>query len=173
MRRLAVIGAGPVGIEAALYGIERGFDVTVYEKGELGAGLLGWGATRFFSPFGMNVSARMKAALGASAPSDAALLTGPQFVQDVLRNVASRAPLQGRVRTHTQVVSVGRDRMTRRDHPGHPLRRERDFVLLLDGIDGEREVRADVVLDCSGLGRPTYIGSGGRPALGERATLPI
>ena len=36
MRRLAVIGAGPIGIAAAIGAIERGFDVTVLEKGNVG-----------------------------------------------------------------------------------------------------------------------------------------
>ena len=33
-RRLIVIGAGPVGLEAALAAAARGFDVTVLEKDE-------------------------------------------------------------------------------------------------------------------------------------------
>lgn len=169
MKRLAVIGAGPVGIEAALCGLEKGFDVAVYERGEVGATLLRWGQTRFFSPFGMNVSARVKAALGASAPADDALLTGPRFAQDVLQALTSRPPLEGRVHSRTSVIAVGKDRMTRRDRPGHPLRAERPFVLLLEGPEGEREVKADVVLDCSGVSRPARLGPGGRPALGERA----
>ncbi len=169
MRRLVVIGAGPVGLEAALYGVQRGFDVTVFERGEVAASLLRWGPTRLFSPFEMNVSDRVKAALGADAPADEALLTGPEFAQDVLQKVARSPALRGRVHTHTAVVSVGRSRMTRRDRPGHPLRHERNFVLLVQGPQGEREVPADVVLDCSGLGRPCFIGEGGRPALGERA----
>lgn len=169
MRRLVVIGAGPVGMEAALLGVARGFEVSVFEAGRVGATLLRWGPTRFFSPFGMNVSARMKAALGDGVPHDEALLTGPEFAQDVLQVAAASPELAGRVHEDTRVISVGRARMTRRDRPGHPLRHERPFVLLLDGPEGEREVEADLVLDCSGLAQPCFLGEGGRPAVGERA----
>ena len=39
LRRLAIIGAGPIGLEAALLGRERGFEVTVLEKGRVGESL--------------------------------------------------------------------------------------------------------------------------------------
>jgi thioredoxin reductase len=167
MRRLVVIGAGPVGLEAALYGVQKGFEVTVLERGAVGASLLRWRPTRLFTPFAMNVSDRMKAVLGVQAPAEDALLTGPEFAA-TLQQVCTQPPLQGRVHVHTEVLSVGRARMTRRDRPGHPLRTERPFVLLSEGPDGEQEIEADVVLDCSGLAQPCRIGEGGRPALGER-----
>ncbi len=168
MKRLVVIGAGPVGLEAALYGAHKGFEVTVFERGAVGASLLRWGPTRLFTPFSMNVSDRMKVVLGNQAPGEDALLTGPEFAA-VLQNVCAQAPLHGRVRTHTEVLSVGRARMTRRDRPGHPLRSERPFVVLSEGPEGEQELEADLVLDCSGLATPCRLGEGGRPALGERA----
>ena len=61
--RLAVIGAGPVGLEAALGAAARGLDVTVVEKDAVGAGLRRWGSTRLFTPFAANVSERARAAL--------------------------------------------------------------------------------------------------------------
>ncbi|MCB9650263.1 MAG: NAD(P)-binding domain-containing protein [Deltaproteobacteria bacterium] len=167
MKRLVVIGAGPVGLEAALYASARGFDVTVLERGQVGASLLRWGPTRLFSPFGMNVSDRVKALLGADAPAEDALLTGPELVARVLEPVA--ASLGERVRTGVEVVSIGRSRMTRRDRPGNPLRFERTFSLLVASAAGEETLEADIVLDCSGVGVPCWAGEGGRPAPGERA----
>jgi thioredoxin reductase len=169
MKRVVVIGAGPVGLEAALLAAERGLDVTVLERGEVGASLLRWGATRLFSPFGMNVSSRVKAVLGDAAPAEDALLTGPELVARVLAPVAASPALAGRVRTGAEVVSVGRARMTRRDRPRHPLRWERPFVLLVDSAEGELRLEADAVLDCSGVALPCWVGEGGRPAPGERA----
>ena len=169
MKRLVVIGAGPVGLEAALYGAARGFDVTVLERGAVGASLLRWGPTRLFSPFGMNVSARVKAVLGPAAPAEDALLTGPELVAQVLLPVAASPALAGRVRTGAEVVAVGRARMTRRDRPAHPLRWERPFTLLVDVGGREQTLEADAVLDCSGVGLPCFVGEGGRPAPGERA----
>ncbi|MEC7408834.1 MAG: hypothetical protein VYB72_08465, partial [Planctomycetota bacterium] len=38
--KIAVIGAGPLGIEAALYGRYLGYDVTIYEAHEVGFNLI-------------------------------------------------------------------------------------------------------------------------------------
>ena len=76
----------------------------------------------------------------------------------------------GRVRTGHRVTAVGRARLTRRDLPGHPLRGERPFRLLVEGPRGEERDRvADYVLDASGVyGQPAALGAGGIPAPGER-----
>ena len=69
MKRVIVIGAGPMGLEAALLARRAGFDVTVLEQHDVGDALRRWGPTRCFSPFAMNVSARARALL-ADAPAD-------------------------------------------------------------------------------------------------------
>ena len=61
---LAVIGAGPIGLETALAALDRGFDVHVFERGEVGAHPLGWGHVRMFTPWGMNVGPASRAHLG-------------------------------------------------------------------------------------------------------------
>src|SRR5579871_746383 len=168
MKRLAIIGAGPIGLDAALLAAERGLDATVFEQGEVGDAIRRWGPTRLFSPMAMNVSPRMRKVLDGKLPADDAILTGPDFVARVLLPIA--AQLGERVRTRSRVVSVGRARLGRGDLAGHPLRDERPFRLLLDGPSGARSVEADAVLDASGVyGRATWAGAGGQPALGERA----
>jgi thioredoxin reductase len=168
--RLAVIGAGPMGLEAALGAAERGFDVTVLESDRVGGNLRRWGRARLFSPFAMNVSPRVRAALGASCPADDALLTGPEMVERVLEPLARTPALAGRVRAGHRVVAVGRARTIRRDLPGHPMRAERPFRLLVETADGEQVFEAEAVLDASGVyGRPAALGAGGIPAPGERA----
>jgi NADPH-dependent 2,4-dienoyl-CoA reductase/sulfur reductase-like enzyme len=173
MKRLVVIGAGPMGLEAALGALERGFDVTVLERDRVGASLLRWGAARAFSPLGMNVSARIRRALGPSLPGDDALLSGPEMVEAVLDPLADRGPLRGRIRTGCRVAAVGRARMTRRELPGHPVRGERPFRILAETSKGEEVIEADAVLDASGVyGQPAAVGAGGIPAPGERACAP-
>jgi thioredoxin reductase len=168
--RLAVIGAGPIGLETALGAVERGWDVTVLEQERVGASLRRWGRVRLFSPFAMNVSPRAKAALGAACPPGDALLTAPEMVERVLEPLARAPALAGRVRTGYRVVAVGRARTLRRDFPGHPMRAERPFRLLVETSDGEQVLEADAVLDASGVyGRPAALGAGGIPAPGERA----
>jgi thioredoxin reductase len=168
VKRVIVIGAGPMGLEAALLCGARGFDVTVLERDEVGASLLQWGATRAFSPLAMNVSARARAIVGGL--DDAALLTGPELVERVLVPLGRSAPLAGRVRARHRVISVGRARMRRDELAGHPLRGERAFRVLVETPEGERVFESDAVLDASGVyGQPLWLGAGGVPALGERA----
>jgi thioredoxin reductase len=167
-RRLVVVGAGPMGLEAALLAGERGFDVTVLEQRRVGESLRRWGATRFFSPFGMNLSPRAVRALGTGAPAGDAMLTGVEMAEKVLEPLAASPALRGRVRTGRRVVAIGRARLTRRDLPGHPLRAERPFRLLVEGPGGEETLEAECVLDASGVyARPAHVGVGGLPARGE------
>jgi hypothetical protein len=142
----------------------------VFEREDVGHALTRWGSTRLFTPLGMNVPPGFREALENRMPSDDALLTGPEMVERVLKPVAASPLLAGRVRTGHRVVAVGRAGMTRGDYPGHPLRGERPFHLVVETPDGERRFEVDVVLDASGASRlPTFLGEGGLPAQGERA----
>ena len=66
--RIAVLGAGPIGLEAALYARSLGLPVTVYERGRVGEHLHRWGHVRLFSPFGMNATPLGRAAILAENP---------------------------------------------------------------------------------------------------------
>jgi thioredoxin reductase len=163
--RVLVIGAGPMGIAAAIGAADRGHDVTVLERGEVGASLRTWGPTRFFSPLHMNVSPRMRELLGEAMPDADALLTGPEYADRVLLPLVEREPLRGRVRTGHSVTAIGRKGLTRTDYAGHPLRAERPFRVL---CNNDETFEADVILDASGgLAVPRPIGVGGLPARGE------
>ena len=169
MKTLVVVGAGPIGLEAAIGALDRGFAVTVLEKGRVGESFRRYGATRLFSPFAMNVSARARGLLGPRAPAADALLTGIEMAERVLEPLSASPLLAGRVRTGHAVTAIGRARMTRREMPGHPLRGERPFRILVETPDGEEVMEADAVLDASGVyGRPAAVGVGGIPARGER-----
>ena len=169
--RIAIIGAGPSGIEAGLLAAEQGHDFTIYERDEVGASLLEWGPTRFFSPFGMNMSPRAVARLGPRALRQDALPTGPEFVDSVLRPLARSEPLRGRVREGTRILGVARRQMLRGDYPGHPLRGEQPFLLHVESENGQEEhVPADVVIDATGVySTPNPLGPSGLGALGEPA----
>ncbi len=164
-KRIAVIGAGPIGLEAALCGSHLGHDVAVFERGTVGANVLRWGFVNFFSPWEMNHSE-----LGASQlPAvGAAPLTGNEYVERYLRPLAESPRLAGRVHQQTEVLSVGRDTLGKPDRIGGN-RDEFPFRLLVADSAGERVHLADVVMDCSGtFGHPNWMGNGGIPALGER-----
>jgi len=163
------VGAGPVGLAAALGCARRGMEAFVLEREAVGATLRRWGPTRLFSPMSMNLASGAAELLPARWPPDA-ILTGPQFADDVLEPLAASPPLAGRVLLRHRVAGVARAGITRGDFAGHPLRAERPFRLLVETPEGERWMEADAVLDASGTySQPVAVGSGGLPAPGEGA----
>src|SRR2546429_2402838 len=83
--RVAIVGAGPIGLEAALYARRLDLPVTVYERGRVGEYLQRWGHVRLFSPFGLNSTPLGRAAIRETSgkhdfPADGDLLTGRQHL---------------------------------------------------------------------------------------------
>src|SRR5262245_5530981 len=92
-QRVAIIGAGPIGIEAALYAKSCGFSVAVYDRGPIGEHVRRWGHVRMFTPFGTNCTALglaevRKEKAGRSLPAEGDLVTGHQFVESYLKPLA-------------------------------------------------------------------------------------
>lgn len=171
-RRIAVLGAGPIGIEAALYGARLGHDVTVYEGGDVGAAVRCWGHVTMFSPWALNTSALGRAHLAATGhtlPASDRCPTGLELVERYLEPLSHDPLLADRLRLHTRVVAVGRQGLRKGDLIGRPERGQRPFRLLLEDPDGERIEQADVLLDCTGTyDNPNAVGTGGMLAPGER-----
>lgn len=166
--RLVVIGAGPSGLDAALRGVDRGWEVTVLEAHAPGHHQRQWGWVRLFTPMSMNCSPLAREVLGARAPSPDALLTGEQYAAQVLAPLAEH--LGDRVKAQHKVISVSRRRLLRSELPNHPLRAKRPFELLVETPQGERVFVADGVLDATGIyATPRWMGRGGAPVPGERA----
>ena len=57
-KKIAILGAGPIGIEAALCARERGYEVDVFEQGRVAEHVRRWGHVTFFSPWKLNRSER-------------------------------------------------------------------------------------------------------------------
>jgi hypothetical protein len=167
-RRLAVIGAGPLGLEAGLRGVQRGWDVTVLEKGPVGNHCLQWGHVQLFTELRDNVSSSVRDLL-PDLPDPSAVLTGRQFVDHVLQPLAQSPPLKGAVQEHTEVLAVARRRARKTALPGHPLRLDRPFQMLIRSAAGEHTMEVDAVLDASGVyGTANWAGESGIPCVGER-----
>lgn len=166
-----MIGAGPIGLEAALAATQAGYACTVYEAGEVGGHVRAWGHVRLFTPWSMNVSPRIHAALGGRAPQGAGLPTGTELADELLEPVAALHELDGVIQRRVRVVAVAREGLLKHEAIGDPARRECPFRLLLEDSDGtERVARADVVIDATGTyGNPNRLGDGGIEALGERS----
>ena len=166
MVRIAVLGAGPTGVEAALAAHQQDWEVTVYERGpQVASSVRAWGHVRLFTPWSMSVSPRAAAAVGL--PAGEACPTGHELAEH-LEQVAALLP---DVRLSTTVERVAREGLLKSEEIGSDERGRRPFRLLVTGPDGQERVEsADVVLDCTGTyGNPNPTGAGGIPAPGERA----
>jgi thioredoxin reductase len=177
--RIAVLGAGPVGLEAALYARRLNLPVTVYERGRVGEHLQRWGHVRLFSPFGTNTTPLGLAAVraenrGHELPVAGDCATGREHVAAYLAPLAASRALADCVRTDTQVVAVGRRGFLKGQGVGDPRRAQQPFRLLVrPGKGPERVEEADVVLDCTGTyGQHRWLGDGGIPAVGESTASP-
>ncbi|MEJ2084233.1 MAG: FAD-dependent oxidoreductase [Acidobacteriota bacterium] len=171
--RIAIIGAGPTGIEAALAAHEHGYRFTLYEESsEVAAYMSAWGHVRLFSPWDLDVSPRarkMLAALGREAPTGNGCPTGDELAEAVFRPLAASAALAPHLEVGVRVLAISRDRMLKSDAIGDPHRADEPFRLLLRSADGsEKLASAEIVLDCTGnYGHPNPLGAGGIAAPGE------
>ena len=171
---IAILGAGPTGIEAALAAAESGFPFVAFEAAPGAAGhLRRWGHVRMFTPWDLSVSPRARRRLdeaGSEAPAGSECPTGHELA-DVLDRVAALPDLAPHFRFGTRVVAIGREGLLKHEEIATPERGRRPFRLLVADASGrERIERADVVIDATGTyGNPNRLGDGGIPAAGESA----
>ena len=174
---LAILGAGPVGLEAAALALVLGFDTHVFERGEPGAHAIAWGHVRMFTPWTMNVgpaSARLLARQGWSTPPADEYPTGLDLAERVLQPLAATPELKARVHTQAQVVHVSRHGARKNERAGATARSEHPFRLLVRETSGrESLLHAHAVIDATGTyGQPNWAGTGGIPARGETYLAP-
>lgn len=171
--RIAVLGAGPIGLEAALVARALGYPVTVYERGRVAEHVQRWGHMTMFTPFGQLASPLGRAALRLDnpkhdLPAEADLVSGRDYVATYLEPLAMTGALIENVKLDTLVVQIGRSELLKSDSESrgdHPFR-----FLLREQKGSERIEEADIVLDCTGVCSTTrWMGEGGIPAIGEVA----
>lgn len=176
-RRIAVIGAGPIGLEAALYAAALGAELRLYERGEVARHVAEWGHIHLFTSFGMNhtrLGRRALEAAGCALPGDETFMCGAEWRESYLLPLAERTALSGALALGSKIVTIGRDGLLKGEHVGNGQRSGQSFRLLIETADAERYEEADVVLDCSGnWANPTWLGRGGVPALGERESRDV
>jgi hypothetical protein len=173
--KIAVIGGGPIGLEAALEARRRGWDVALYEADRIGAHLRRFGHVQLFTPFRMNATeagrTRLEAA-GVALPAADALLSAAELVERYLVPLARLPELKGSIHERERVTGIGREGITKpRGVPavGDTSREGRAFVIRVETAAGAARLdRADVVLDASGVyATPNATGPGGLPAVNE------
>lgn len=172
---IAILGAGPVGLEAALAVAQAGLDFVLYEaEAQIGASVRDWGHVRLFTPWPLNVSPRVREALeaaGQDVPNGEECPTGHELLERVLVPLSRLPQIAAALRVDTRVLGVGRKGLIKNQEIGTAERAARPFRLLLGNGSGEEWIEeASVVLDCTGsYHRPNTVGDAGIPAPGEVA----
>ena len=167
-KTVAIIGAGPVGLAAAAYALERGLNPLILEAGpEVGHAVRQWGHVRMFSSWEHNIdkaAERLLAQAGWNRPEGGTYPTGAELVDRYLAPLAGRTALSEHIRTNSPVTAIARAGFDKvktagREHAAFELR-------VANGRD--TRLHADAVIDASGTwSTPNRAGSNGLPALGE------
>ncbi|HET6547776.1 MAG TPA: FAD-dependent oxidoreductase [Solirubrobacter sp.] len=169
--RVAVIGAGPVGLAAAAQLVARGLEPVVFEAGEtVGASMREWGHVRVFSPWEFcldPVAVELLERHGWAAPERDGYPTGAEIVARYLEPLAATPEIAGALHLGARVVGVTRVGIDKLKDDG---RDEAPFEVVVDERGTERRYLVRAVIDASGTWtRPNPLGAGGLPAAGERA----
>lgn len=174
---LAIIGAGPIGLEAAFSAVDAGFDVHLFERGEVASHPIAWGHVQMFTPWRMNLGPATRAHLeasGWSAPPAEECPSGLELAERALQPAARLPEIARRIHTHAQVIHVGRRGLLKHEWAGRPERREHPFRLMVRDTGGrESFLHAYALVDASGTyGQPNWAGQGGIPARQELYVAP-
>jgi hypothetical protein len=170
--RVAVIGAGPVGLAAAAHLLERGLTPIVLEAGpEVGASTRQWSHVRLFSPWQYNIdkaAERLLKAVGWNSPPPDHCPTGAELVAGYLEPLAARTAIRDHVRTSSRVTGISRVGYDKAKTVG---RESAAFEIRYRNGAGPKSVLVDAVIDASGTWTsPNPAGANGLPAIGEGAT---
>jgi hypothetical protein len=109
--KIAIIGAGPLGLEAALYGRYLGYAVEIFERGRVAENVLRHGDEMLPGPFELHSSSLGLAALTAQdesfrPPAADEMLTCRQWVQRYLIPLAHSDLVADGLREQSTVVRV-------------------------------------------------------------------
>ena len=165
MKKLTIIGAGPVGLETALYAKNLGFLVKVIEKGQIADNLKKWGHVTFFSPFYMN-SSDLGKSIANSDIADHECCTAKKYINYYLKPIADY--LKDNLVLDTKVLQISKKNILKGELIGSPGRTKEQFVILVKNKQKEYYLESDIVIDCSGVyDNPLSFGMGGLKVLNQ------
>jgi len=171
--RVAVIGAGPVGLAAAARLVQIGIEPLILEAGpDVGHTIRDWSHVRVFTDWQSVVdpaAVELLEATGWTAPEPREFPTGGDLVDQYLEPLG--AILGDRIRFEHRVIAITRQN---RDKVVTEGRDDLPFLLRVASPDGDVDVYADRVIDASGTWMsPNPMGAGGLPAIGEKGAVKI
>ncbi|UVK37984.1 flavoprotein [Mesorhizobium sp. AR10] len=166
---VAVIGAGPVGLAAAVHLLARGLPVKLYEAGSgVAFNLRDWGHVRVFTPWRYCVDQTARELLEAHGwrmPEAEVFPTADELVARYLEPLAALPQLAPSIETGARVVGISRWGADKVRSKG---RETRPFMLVVETANGKRRDSARAVVDASGTWQmPNPLGAGGIAAEGE------
>jgi len=169
-KSIAVIGAGPVGLAAAVHLLERGLHPIVLEAGtEVAHAVRQWSHVRLFSPWEYNIdraARRLLVPTGWNSPDPDLYPTGGELIERYLEPLASKTSLREHIRVSAAVTGISRvglDKVKTKGRQHAPFE-----VRYRDGA-AEKTLIANGVIDTSGTWfSPNPAGANGLTATGER-----
>ena len=169
-RRIAILGAGPVGLAAAAHALERGLERGVLAAGpQVGHAVRQWGHVPLFSPWEYAIdkaAGRLLTKAGWNSPPPGQYPTGAELVAQYLEPLATRTPLKDHIHTGSLVTSVGRSGFDKMKSIG---RASVPFTIRYQNGKGPEQLEADAVIDATGTWfSPNPAGADGLSAVGER-----
>lgn len=173
---IAIIGAGPVGLEAAIYARFLGYFVSIFEQRRVAHRMLDWHDRPLDVKVKECTTSMGHAAIAAQNPEYVRrgpdeVFTGRSYAEEYLLPLAKTDLLFDDIHFLSPVVDVSRYRTFITDEIDLQERCNDEFRILVDGRHrGAWVSRADVVIDCRGATqRFSGIGPGGGLAIGESA----
>jgi thioredoxin reductase len=168
-KRVAIIGAGPVGLAAAAHALERDLVPVVLEAGNAaGHAVRQWSHVRMFSPWSYNIdkaSERLLAAAAWNTPDPGHYPTGGELVAQYLEPLAARTALADHIQTKARVISVARAGFDKVKSAG---RQQAEFEIRYRNGRGPAVLRANAIVDASGTWlTPNPAGVNRATAVGE------
>ncbi len=173
---IAVIGAGPLGIETSIYARFLGYDVMLYDIGRPARYVKRWHerllpacVQDLTTPLGWAALASQRGE-DLQPPADTRW-TGKQWEEEYLTPLAKTDLIYESVFFNTRVAEVGRLSFRTDECDDFQSRCNDEFFLTLQSqLRGEYNTRADIVIDCRSA-RQTIagLGVGGMKAIGQTA----
>lgn len=171
---LAVIGGGPTGIEAAIYGRFLGYYVSIFEERRVAHRMLDWHDRPLAVPVSQCTTSLGHATITAQNPeykrrSPEDFYTGRTYAEEYLVPLAKCDLLFDDIHFLSPVSDVSRLQTWRDDDVEMQERCNDEFRIVVEGRHrGTWISRADVVLDCRGMSQQSSgMGPGGGKAIGE------